>query len=286
MSDTGNELTPSAVVRAAAGEFLAGHPERAGALVREQNGDERTVDLTQTALVASGQVLQIVQEAASDELVEALLASIGRLNAPRPELRALVVETVRRFGEPNFALLCRRAAHRLLGAAGDLALDAPMDTVLALAAMVTQFDNNTDMIRLACARADQLILISEAPFRLVWGQVAGDTDAQRQWLRMLAETGDPADLLVWYFGLVHGLNGRTESGDGNPALDALAADVAAGNLDTAAAIAKGFAAKLEPAHLIGYAAQHLTRAVIAEAERRDVPAGTVLDDLWERATTA
>lgn len=150
--------------------------------------------------------------------------------------------------------------------------------------MVTQFENNTDMIKLACVRAGQLILISEAPFRLVWAQVAGDTDAQRQWLDVLTRTGDPADLLVWYFGLVHGLTGRTDAGGENPALDVLAEDVSNGELETAAAIAKGFASKLEPAHLIGIAASHLSTAVVAEAKRRDTPAGTVLDELWDRAT--
>ncbi|GAA1654285.1 hypothetical protein [Actinoplanes couchii] len=284
MSDTGNELTTAEVVRTAVGEYLDGRPERAGGLVQEQSGGERTVDLTQMALVASGQVLQIVREAAGEDLVEALIASIGRTNVPFPELRAPVVEAVSRFGEPNFALLSRRAANRLVEAAGDFALNAPMDAILTLATMVTQFDNNTDIVKLACARADRLVVVSEAPFRLVRAQVAGDTDAQRQWIDVLVRTGDAADLLVWYFGLVHGLTGRTDAGGENPALDVLAGDVANREYDTAAAIAKGFASKVEPAHLISLAASHLTGAVVAEAQRRQVPAGTVLDGLWDRAT--
>jgi hypothetical protein len=73
-----------------------------------------------------------------------------------------------------------------------------------------------------------LIAVSETPFRLVWAQMTGDADAQRAHLRVLIESGDPADLLVWYFGLAHGVSGRTDAGGESPALDAIAGDVADG----------------------------------------------------------
>lgn len=279
MSDT---LTSAEIVRIAVGEYLDGHPDRAGALVQEHSGGERPADLTQAALVAAGQVLAIVQEVAGDELVAALLASIGRLNAPRPELRAVVVETAGRWAEPGFVIVGRRAAGRMISSAGDMVLDAPMDAILALAAMVTQFDNKTDLVKLACARADRLVLAAEAPFRLVRAQVAGDEDAQRRWVDVLVSTGDPVDLMVRYFGLVHDLTGRTDALDDNPALDALASDIAGGDLETATAIARGFAKSVDPGRQISYSAYHLTRAVIEEAGRRDVPAGTVLDELQDR----
>ncbi|GIE77078.1 hypothetical protein Aph02nite_30280 [Actinoplanes philippinensis] len=274
-----------AVVEVAAGEYLAGRPDRAGRLVQEHSGGEGAVDLTQIALLAAGQILQTVHGLAGDRLVDALLTSIGTVDAPRPDLRAVVVETARRYAEPGVALLCRRAAHRMITAAGNTALDAPLDAILALAALVMQFDNRDDLLTLGCGRADRLVAVSETPFRLVWAQMTGDADAQREHLRVLTETGDPADLLVWYFGLAHGVSGRTDAGGENPALDAIAGDVADGRLGDALDVARGFASRLSPTLVISTAAVHLTREILAVAARDGTAAGTVLDDLWSRATT-
>jgi hypothetical protein len=278
-------VSTAAVVEVAAGEYLARRPERAGRLVQENSGGDHTVDLTQTALLAAGQILRTVHGLAGDRIVDALLTSIGTVDAPRPALRAVVVDTARRWAEPNLALLCRRAAHRMITEAGDTALDAPLDAILALAALVTQFDNRDDLLALGCGRAEQLVAVSETPFRLVWAQMTGDADAQRQHLRVLTETGDPAELLVWYFGLAHGVSGRTTAHGENPALDAIAGDVADGRLGDALDVARGFASRLSATLVVSTAAVHLTREILAVAARDGAEAGTVLDDLWARATS-
>ncbi|MFC4068362.1 hypothetical protein [Actinoplanes subglobosus] len=282
MTDT---VSKAAVVEVAAGEYLARRPERAGRLVQENSGGEHAVDLTQIALIAAGQILRTVHGLAGDRLVDALLTSIGTTNTPRPALRGIVVETARRWTEPSFALLCRRAANRMIAEAGDTALDAPMDAILALAALVMQFDNRDDLLALGCGRAGQLVAVSETPFRLVWAQMTGDADAQREHLRVLIETGDPADLLVWYFGLAHGVSGRIDAGGENPALDAIAGDVADGRLGDALDVARGFSSRLSPTLVISTAAVHLTREILSVAARDGAEAGTVLDDLWARATS-
>ncbi|MEU8657772.1 CysS/YqeB C-terminal domain-containing protein [Actinoplanes philippinensis] len=88
---------------------------------------------------------------------------------------------------------------------------------------------------------------------------------------MLTETGDPADLLVWYFGLAHGVSGRTDAGGENPALDAIAGDVADGRLGDALDVARGFASRLSPTLVISTAAVHLTREARAVALRKKAP---------------
>ena len=274
--------TPAAVVESAAGDFMAGRPDRAGALIIEQSDGDRLADLTQTALVAGGQVLRIIHEAAGVEVHDALIASIRTTNSPKPALRAVVADAMSRHSEPDFALSCRRAADRLISDAGEMALDAALDPVLALAALVMQFDDRDNILSAACRRAERVIVTSEGPFQLVWAQLSGDADGQQLHLQALADALDPAGLLVWYFGLAYDLTGRTDAGGENPALDVLAGDIAAGSVDTAQAIAKGFASRVEPRLVIAIAASHVTKAIIAEANRRGVDRRAVLEELRGR----